>query len=158
MRINVIFHDIVKDGEKLTNKYSVNKKYFINFLNYIAPLLDNITPRPELHLYFDDGYVSFHEIIMPLLKTIPFPITIAVILDKLNTQGYLADEQVVSIAKTKITIASHGVSHAALAVYKENLLQDTPSNGKYENSPFGQGEPLSENEIKYQFAESKEKL
>ena len=60
--------------------------------------------------------------------------------------------------KEGIKISSHTSSHAALAVYREGKLQGTPLGGIYQNSPWGQGDILSENEILFQLVESKNKL
>ena len=158
MQINIIFHNIAEDNEELTNKYSVNRWYLIRLIEDIKSKLISMENRPELCLYFDDGYSSFYNVVLPMIDDIPFPITLTVILDKLDTAGYITTEQLINISNSRVSIASHGVSHAALAVYRENQLQDIALIGKYENTPFGQGEPLSADQIKYQFIESKKKL
>lgn len=158
MRINIVFHDIVADNKELTNKYSVNESYLYNFIEYFNSKIGNSISTFSLQLYFDDCYSSFHDIVAPNINRIPFPITVAVIVDKLNSPGYITKEQLFSISNTQIEIASHGISHSALAVYRTNELQPTPVGGEYRNAPFGQGEPLSVEEVKYQLIESKNKL
>jgi len=158
MRVNLVFHDIAENHKELKNKYSLHIGYFLDLIKE----LDQIVTKPQADtrftLYFDDGYQSLYEQVLPLRRQIKFPITAAIITDKINMNAYITLDQLKDIYSKKIQIASHGVSHAALAVYKNNKLQNTPKGGVYENSPFGQGEPLTEKEIKYQFIESKKRL
>ena len=159
MQVNLIFHDIVISSAKINNKYTITKDYFLSLMEEIGRSTKNKkTLFMKYRIYFDDGYTSFHDTIYPLLYNKPWEVTLAIVTDNLDSEGFLKSRILREYFNQGIKIASHGTSHAALAVYKDGKLQDTPSGGKYNNSPRGQREPLSENEIIYQYYESKKYL
>ena len=157
-KVNIIFHDIVKKDVPLSSKYSVKSDFFFNLIDAIESERNKKKINIDIAIYFDDGYESIHSIIIPILKDIPYSVVAAIISDKLDSPGYITTRQLLDLYKAKIKIAAHGVSHSALAVYKNNVLQPTPLRGIYQNTPLGQGDPLSESEIEYQLVESKRKL
>jgi peptidoglycan/xylan/chitin deacetylase (PgdA/CDA1 family) len=113
----------------------------------------------DIRIYFDDGYESFFTTARQHLpKALLDRIILAIPPELLDNKGHLSREQLHTLATQKVHICSHGYSHAALAVYRNNQLQCTPRGGTYKNAPFGQGEPLTSQEIMFQYEESKRSL
>ncbi len=158
MRLNLIFHNIVKSEKDINNKYTVTLDYYLQLLDQIEQLLkSHKTLFSSYHVYFDDGYISFHDIVYPKIKIFS-KYTLAIVTNSLNKEGFLTDKMLIDYDNKGISISSHGVSHSSLSFYEKGVLQSTRVNGKYGNTPRGQNKPLSENEVIFQFKESQKYL
>lgn len=158
MRLNLIFHNIVESEKDINNKYTVTLDFYLQLLEQIGRLInERKTLFSGYQVYFDDGHVSFHELIYPRIKDFS-KYTLAIITDDINKEGFLNEKMLVEYDKRGILISSHGVSHASLSFCENGLLKETPTGGRYQNTPKGQNRPLSENEIIYQFKESQKYL
>jgi len=159
MRLNLVFHNITKNNLKFDNKYTVNVEYFIELINKIKRSISrNICRFNDFEIYFDDGYNSFYDLIFPIFRNQLHKIKLALIIEKINQKGYLNDYEIEKIIKNGVQIVSHGVSHSALTVYKNDHLQPTPLGGDYKNTPRGKNETLYSNQVLYQLIESKNTL
>ncbi|KKR11003.1 MAG: hypothetical protein UT39_C0012G0025 [Candidatus Woesebacteria bacterium GW2011_GWA1_39_21] len=159
MQLNLIFHNVVESERELNNKYTVTLEFLKEIIERIELSINNQqTVFKNLNLYFDDGYESFESLVLPYVFNKPYPIKLSVITQKLGQKGYLNKTSIRRLVKQNILIVSHGVSHSALAVYKDSELQLTAKGGVYRNSPFGQGEVLSDAEVLYQLIESKKSI
>ncbi|MBI2103500.1 polysaccharide deacetylase family protein [Candidatus Woesebacteria bacterium] len=161
MRLNLVFHNVVQteSESEIDNKYTVTLDYLLQLIEEVnKSIINKQSTFDDFHIYFDDGYRSFIDLVFPSIKNICSKIKLAIITDKINQKDYLTEENIRVAIGEGIQIVSHGVSHAALAIYKENHLQPTPLGGEYSNSPFGQGESLHGNQVLYQLIESKKYL
>lgn len=154
MRLNLVFHDIVSDDEEITDDFTIT----IQSLKSILEEINEEEPNIEIHAYFDDGYDSFLNLVHPLKIINPQNTTLAIITDDIGKKGKLDWKDLTTLKEQGVNIASHGVSHAALAVYKNNVLQNTPPGGEYRNAPRGRKIILSEQEVLFQLDESKKIL
>ncbi|KKQ48429.1 MAG: hypothetical protein US68_C0033G0006 [Candidatus Shapirobacteria bacterium GW2011_GWE1_38_10] len=158
MQLNLIFHNIVKSEKDIANKYTVTLDYYLDLVEKIERLIKGgKTSFSDYRVYFDDGYISFHELIYPKINDFS-KYTLAVVTNDVNKAGFLDDQMLIEYDKKGIVISSHGVSHASLAFYENGVLQKTLANGKYENTSRGQNKSLSENEVIFQFKESQKYL
>ncbi len=159
MRLNLVFHNIVLKEEEINGDYSLTLDYFEELRENIETLLKSgLTRFKDIRYYFDDGYKSFKELVFPVMKDKTNLCCLAPIANLLGSENYLNEGDIDFLSKSGIKIASHGFSHAALAVYKANTLQKTPKGGEYKDSPSGKNEILSEKEVLFQFLESKRLL
>lgn len=154
MRLNLIFHNIVKSEKDVNNKYTVILDYYLELLERIGRLVkDHKTLFSDYHIYFDDGHISFHNIVYPKIKDFS-RYTLAVVINELNKEDFLNNKLLLEYDKKEIIISSHGVSHSSLAFYENGVLQNTSTGGEYENTQRGQNKALSENEVVFQIKES----
>lgn len=157
MYLNLIFHRIVKNDKDVRNPYEVTIKQFLNILYFVRMLCSS----PDCHfkdyrLYFDDGDDTFiTRALSHMLKNELPNCILAIPTDNIGAPGFLSKTDIFSLHKKGIQIVSHGVSHAALAFYKKNIIQPTVKGGKYQTSSFGHTKILSEQEVLYQLRESK---
>ncbi len=160
MYLNLIFHRIAKNGKDILDDYEVTLEQFLNILHLIRKLSSN----PHCHFkhfryYFDDGDDTFISRALPYIsKNELSNCVLAVTTNNIGKNGFLTKSDIVSLHNQGIQVASHGVSHAALAYYKKNVIQPTIKGGKYQASPFGHTKILSEKEVLYQLKESKKIL
>lgn len=61
---------------------------------------------------FDDGTDDIYHIVYPFLTERNIPFTVFVVVDWLDTKGYLTTQQLIEISKNSlVTIGSHGITH-----------------------------------------------
>lgn len=160
-KYNLIFHKILKEEKDIDDKYNISLDYYISFLKEFnnAIRLKQNKESYTYQIYFDDGDDSFIKLILPLIKPNEYcKFTLAIVTDWINKEGYLSEQEIISLNNLGINIASHGTSHSALAVSKKLSDRNTPINGEYRDGVFGFEQRLSENEVIYQFIESKKRL
>jgi peptidoglycan/xylan/chitin deacetylase (PgdA/CDA1 family) len=82
-------------------------------------------PRNTTVITFDDGNLDNFKNAFPVLKKMNFTATIFVITSRINTEGYLSDEDLRILNDAGITIGSHTVTHAFMPDLKpeEVLLE-----------------------------------
>lgn len=158
MQLNIVFHDVVFATKNITNKYTVTIDYYLKLINILDQKIKNQeTLFSNYHVYFDDGYISFNNLIYQTIKDFS-KFTLAIVTGDINKDGFLTDSLIKIYDKKGITISSHGVSHASLGFFKNGILETTPTEGCFKNSPKGQNKTLSENEIFYQLKKSQSYL
>ncbi|NMB92555.1 MAG: polysaccharide deacetylase family protein [Parcubacteria group bacterium] len=86
--------------EEFLNIHDLNKKY----------------PKKSIVLTFDDGFKSFYNLVLPILRKYNYPATIFITTDFINTnETYMTWEEVKKCANDKlINVGGHGVSHIKL--------------------------------------------
>ena len=102
-------------------------------------------PRKTIVLTFDDGY-SDNLVVFPILAKFDFPATFFIIVDKLNTPGYLSRTEISQALKNpRISIGSHTITEAYLAGLKGQELSYEVGNSKVvlENLFFRNVETIS---------------
>lgn len=72
-----------------------------------------LPPKPVV-LTFDDGYESVYTQAFPVLRAVGWPATLFLIVDRLDTPGYLTDGMVREMVAAGFEVASHTLSHADL--------------------------------------------
>jgi peptidoglycan/xylan/chitin deacetylase (PgdA/CDA1 family) len=150
---NVVFHNIT-DSDKTEDIYQIEAGKFKRIFDYLEKTGD-------FRIYFDDGYMP---VVAALNQFIPEElrrnVVLAITPECLGKSGYMTNSDVRILFKSGFQIASHGYSHSALAIYDETdeYLLDTPAGGKYQNAPRGKTHQLSENEVLFQYIESKKAL
>lgn len=68
----------------------------------------------------------------------------AIITDDIGESDKLTESDIMILSRKGYSIDSHGVSHAALAIFNDDLLQVSPENGIYRNMPYGKSNILSD--------------
>jgi peptidoglycan/xylan/chitin deacetylase (PgdA/CDA1 family) len=97
-------------------------KYQSVFLSELAASLrtEKALPDKSIALTFDDGYEDFYTQAFPLLKEYGFKGTLYVIINRLDTPGYLTKGQVKELAASGLVeIGSHTFNHPDLRSAKE---------------------------------------
>ena len=116
----------------------------------------------KYRIYFDDGERSFFDSLYPLTKTKDLfsTITLGITTNFIGKSNYLKDKEIMFLKNKGINIASHGVSHSAVALYdsEDKILLPTLKGGSYKNSPFGKTKRLKVNEVMFQYLESYQRL
>ncbi len=157
-KLNICLHNIVATVDDIETIYDLTKTQLFKVVEVLKDLrLQSAITSYEI--FFDDGYKSARDI----MEYIDFGIDkknihIAIITDLTNEPGRLTDDDIISLAQEGYTIDSHGTSHAALAVFSNDVLQESPRGGKYQNSNRGKSRAITTEEIKYQLLESYEAL
>lgn len=152
--LNICLHNIVNDASELKTIYDLT----ISQLTKLEMILEEFRNKglfTSYVLFFDDGYKSF----INLARSHDFKIDrkfihAAVITERLNSDNHLTSEDVCWLHDAGFSIDSHSVSHAALAIFKEEKLQNTPTDKTYRNMPYGKSELLGSEEVRYQLIES----
>jgi len=151
--VNIVFHRVLENGEHPRSPYDLSRNFILSLVDKILPLLSEKEFR--LRLFFDDGHLSHSEISQELKRNYGLDVVLGIVTDDVGGSGYLASEQLVSLFQSGISIASHGVSHAALGRYENGKVKDSPAGGMYHLMPRGKENILTENEIVYQTVESR---
>lgn len=155
MYLNLVFHYLsAKNGT--AEEWNISPEKFFEIISQVEKLMEKKeTKFSQYRIYFDDGERSFVDLLLPRLNGNLIKFTFAITTDFLGKKGFLTAEELKQLKKMGARIVSHGVSHAALAVYDktDSVLLPASKGGRYKNSPFGKN-LLKENEIKYQYLES----
>ena len=156
--LNICLHNIVDRDSDVKTIYELTISQLIRLENSLETLREkNVFSSYEL--FFDDGYKSF----ISLARNHDFKINknfihAAVITERIGQEGYMSQEDVIWIHNAGFSVCSHGVSHAALAVFNGTTVSRTPSGSIYQNKPYGKDHVLSYEEVKYQLIESSKYL
>jgi len=155
--LNICLHNIVEKQSDIRSIYDLTISQLLELNNRIASRCGD--SYDSYTLYFDDGYKSFGDIVSNLnLGINEENIRCAIIVDQIGAPGKLSLDEIKALNAQGYGIDSHGMSHAALAVFEDGKLLPTSNGGEYQNSPYGQGEALSEQEVLFQLLESKHTL
>jgi len=159
MRLNLVFHNIVKDKKEIDSIFCVTWDYYFELTQRLSILVkQNRTKFKQICFYFDDGYSSFRDIIFPKIKDNYRNYYLAIVTDWINQDSFLDQGDILSFKRCGLNICSHGVSHSALTIYKNNKLQNVLIAGNYQNTPKGKKNILKQKEVLYQLKESKKAL
>jgi peptidoglycan/xylan/chitin deacetylase (PgdA/CDA1 family) len=160
MYLNIVFHRVVVNDDNIKDLYEVTIDQFVDSLNLIRKLTtDKFRFFDSYRLYFDDGDDSFVYKCLPyILKKELYNVVLAIPTDNIDKKGFLTKKDLKLCHDLGIKIASHSVSHPALAFCVDNEVCRTPLDGEYRSVPFGRTAVLSEQEVLYQMAESKKRL
>lgn len=155
--LNICLHNIVERQSDIRSIYDLTSSQLSDLNRHIASRSGD--SYDSYTLYFDDGYKSFKDIVSNLdLGINKENVRCAIIVDQIGTPGKLSLDEIKALDTQGYGIDSHGMSHAALAVFENEKLLPTLNGGEYHNSPYGQGEALSEQEVLFQLIESKRTL
>lgn len=101
--------------------YLHDNRYHVIPLEQLVDFIDFKTPLPEksVVLTFDDGWLSFYDIALPILKEYGYPATLFVYTDFIGAGKAMSWEQLDSLEKQNIDIQCHTKSHRNLAVLKK---------------------------------------
>ena len=118
----LMFHHI--DDGKIIKKSGcvLDKDSFIkivdsglDFISIDELFNTSIKKRNKCVVTFDDGLQDVYRIAYPELKNRGIPFTIFIVVDFLDTYGYITTEELCEMAKDPlVTIGSHGMSHDVL--------------------------------------------
>lgn len=154
--LNVCLHDVVSDVSDAKTIYDTTWRQ----AEEVATLLQKLQSEQVIdsyHVFFDDGYESALNVVQDINFDVDNEnIHLAIITDDIGKPGKLTKKDIVLLADQGFTIDSHGASHVALAIFKEEVLQSSPIGGDYDNTPRGKGNVLSDQGIQYQLFESGE--
>lgn len=152
--LNICLHNIVEKQSDIRSIYDLTVSQLLELNDRIASRCGN--SYDSYTFYFDDGYKSFGDIVCNLnLGINKENIRCAIIVDQIGTPSKLSLDEIKALDAQGYGIDSHGVTHAALAVFEDGKLLPTLNNGEYQNRPYGQGVALSEQEVLFQLIESK---
>jgi hypothetical protein len=152
--LNICLHNIVDEASEVLTIYDITKSQ----LAYLEAVLEKLRSKnvfSSYELFFDDGYKSF----IKLARSYDFKIEkqhihAAIITERLGFEGYMSPEDIEWIYNAGFSVYSHGVSHAALAIFSHKTLLNTPPSGTYQNRTYGKDGLLVEAEVRYQLVES----
>lgn len=156
--LNICLHDVVKDTSGLRTVYDTAWQQ----VKDIVELLEKLRTEKVIdsyHIFFDDGYKSSLRVV----QDIDFGVSnknihLAIITNDIGKPNKLTAKDIMKLSNQGFTIDSHGVSHAALAIFAKGSLLPSLVGGNYKNTTYGKGNVLSTQEIQYQLIESSTSL
>ena len=156
--LNICLHDIVADIDEVKTIYDITLRQLDNIVKSLQKFrTEKIIDSYKI--FFDDGYKSALDVVNSVdLGISKADVHLAIITDDIGKSNKLTESDITLLSQKEHSIDSHGVSHAALAVFNDELLQISPSNGVYKNMPYGKSNVLSDKEIAYQLIESSKRL
>lgn len=116
----------VEDFRKHLDYLKMNNYNVVTF-GEAVDLLKSETPVPEktVCLTVDDGYKSFYENALPLLKEFDFPATLFINTKHFGGGDFLSIEQLKEIKTAGIEIGNHSHSHEHFVNFSSEERQDT---------------------------------
>ena len=151
-KLNVVFHHIRKQVEDCTSPYDLCEDQMHTVLSRLCDILNE--QGHSLGVFFDDGYLEHYASAIALQEMYGINVVLGVPTESVGEDGYMTWDHIKKLASTGHTIASHGVSHAALGRYENDVVLPTPADGLYRNTSKGKGMVLSAAEVAYQVVES----
>ncbi|HEX2526160.1 MAG TPA: polysaccharide deacetylase family protein [Geminicoccus sp.] len=82
-----------------------------------------LAAHADIHITFDDGYASDHDIAMPMLLQAGITGSFFVLAGRLDRPGSLARREVVELAAAGMTIGSHGFDHVNWTQTSDRQMQ-----------------------------------
>jgi Polysaccharide deacetylase len=160
MRLNLVFHNIVEVESQIDNPYTVTQKKFIEITEEIQRLIsERAVEFDDFSIYFDDGYASFKDLILSVLKSELYTKTVlTIVCDDIGQPGFLNSKDLTNFKNLGIQISSHGISHSSLAMYQGDTLLPTLKGGMYSTALKGRSAQLCDMQVLYQLIESKKIL
>jgi peptidoglycan/xylan/chitin deacetylase (PgdA/CDA1 family) len=93
-------------------------------------IIDGNIYKKSVIMIFDYGYHNFYTEAFPRFKKYDFTAMVAVIVDQINTNGYLSENEIKELELYGIEIASHTMSHADLTSLDDQSLKNELENSK----------------------------
>lgn len=155
-KLNIVLHKIVAESKLLQSRYDVTEEFAFELVKNLNIVTKNYST--DLEVFLDDGYQSQVNFAICLVRTLGTAVSIAVISENIGKEEYLSYEDIVVLKGYGVQFCSHGVSHAALGVYENDIVLRTEKGGQYRNMLRGHAFVLKEEEIRYQLKESKNQL
>lgn len=124
----IIFYHDIHSSKVYCNESSTSLQLFKSHIEFINEssydLVNNISkPLNQIKIQFDDGFKGIYDC-LPFIIENKIPIEIFLIVDKINTDNYLSEKQIVEMNKYDfITFSSHTVTHPCLNEINENVLR-----------------------------------
>jgi peptidoglycan/xylan/chitin deacetylase (PgdA/CDA1 family) len=139
----LLYHDVCAPGEAPEDNFAVTGESFRAQMAYLAAnglrgvslasLLAE-TPRggragapgadarTAVVLTFDDGDVSHHDVVLPILGEAGFNATFFVIAGEIGDRGRMDEAMLREMAASGMELGSHGLRHTFLTAYDEEAL------------------------------------
>ncbi len=156
--VNICLHDVVASASEVKTIYDTTRQQVEDIVKSLQRLRAEEV-IDSYQIFFDDGYKSSLNVATDVKFGIDNEnIHLAIITDDIGKPNKLTKEEIVLLSEKGFAIDSHGVSHAALAIFKDDVLQSSPEGGVYRNMPYGKQSILSTQEMNYQLTESSKHL
>ena len=133
-----MYHRITTDNFFSNNMWSINKKRFLEQMNFLVnsknlniysceEILKKQNNEIAVSLSFDDGTIDCYEIVAPILFELKIPFTIFIITNfaKSNKYGYMNIKQIRELVSNPLVkIGSHSANHLNLSTCSEYQLKE----------------------------------
>lgn len=150
-KLRIVFHKIVNSPTEINDEFSIVTNDFENILEHLA---GRSFASLNIEIFFDDGHISVLNA-KKIFDKYSFVYKLSIVTDWVDaSKDHLSSKDLRNMARSGISICSHGCSHGALTVPEK--LRNT--NNTYQNISRGILCSPSDNEILYQLKESKNKL
>ena len=114
-----MYHDVYRESLQESgfdtngaNHYKITESQFIGQLELLSAFVrDNKLRKEDVILTFDDGGISFSEVIMPLLDKYGFNGHFYISTDYIGTKGFMTSDDIKCLADGGHIIGSHSCSH-----------------------------------------------
>ena len=111
--------------EKQIQYLKENDYHIISVSQLISCIDENVFPYKPVVITIDDGFKSTYTLAFPILKKYDFPATIYLYTDFIaNGINQLSWQEINEMAKNRIEIGSHSISHCNLINKKNNESQN----------------------------------
>ncbi len=131
----LLYHDIFLRKEEAQDDFAVLQDNFCQQMDYLykngytALSLDKIInsmvdkevadSRKKVVLTFDDGDLSNHEVVLPLLKKMGFSATFFVTINDIGKKNKMDWSMIYDLSRNGMDVASHGLSHSFLTAHND---------------------------------------
>lgn len=105
------------------NKNEYNVVTFGEAVDYLK--CDSPVPEKTVCLTVDDGYHSFYENALPLLKEFNYPATLFINTKQFGTGDFLSIPELKELMNAGIELGNHSHSHAHFVNFSATMRQDT---------------------------------
>ena len=121
-----VFHLISQVGYLITDDYSV------------TPFVPAGFNRALVTLTFDDGFISHHDVALPMLQQYNFPATFYITTGFLGTSGYMTNQMIFDLKNAGEDIEDHTVTHPHLPTLTSTQVHNELVNSQtYLRNTFG---------------------
>src|SRR6266568_6981708 len=96
MLLHLVFHDVYKDPEVIKRKIDVSLDYLLSLKQALDQLiLDKRTRFSYYTFHFDEGYISFKNLVIPALRDVmPERIFLAVRTGSIGQENFLSEKDI----------------------------------------------------------------
>lgn len=118
-KIILMYHDVYKNKASESGfqnstaiKYKVPSDDFESHVKYIYGLIESgVLGKGSIEFTFDDGGVSFYEVIAPILEKYNFKGVFFITTKYIGTDGFLSESDIVELDKRGHVIGAHSHTH-----------------------------------------------
>jgi peptidoglycan/xylan/chitin deacetylase (PgdA/CDA1 family) len=119
--VNLTFHGI---GEQTRRLEQGEKDVWVSTEQFCS-ILDAVAGRSDVRISFDDGNASDVHLALPALRRRALTATFFVLAGRLDTPGFLDEDDVRTLAAAGMTIGCHGMHHRSWRkLGKEELREE----------------------------------